>query len=293
MPMMGGYWPELGGYGPMKGACKGKKSGPYGFSGKGGGKSKGKPKGAASQEKPVVNPNQINPSKDMFDGGISFKNILQEKVSKQIHRPIQPGDLVYTCTRGKGGRHCTLGMPCLGEDQPPFESDQPDKDEKAAGQRAAAKALEALFPTVHAAVLEAYSGGEGSQVDPNGEPKGLLNRNVQLMISRPVEKTDVVYETKWRHDINGYHCIVRLNGLDGGSGTHVYESDLSGKFTDAKLAEKSAARQALAANAEAFDAAMAANDSKKAAEAAKAQKGFGKGFSKGKGKGFGKPFGKW
>jgi len=272
-----GGWPGGGGYAPMWGGCKGQKSGPYGFGGKGKDKGKGKGKsfGGPKEEKPVVNTNQINPSKEEFDGGINFKNIFQEKLSKQIHRPMATGDLVYTCSRVMGGKMCTLTTPCLGPDSAPFESDAPGKDEKVAGQRAAAQALAALFPEVYVAVQEAYGAGVGTAgdpppggVDPNGEPKGLLNRHVQLAIARPVEKADIVYETKWRHDLNGYHCILKINALrifqeDGGDGAQVHESELGGNFKDQKQAEKSAARQALEANATEFAVAQAAHEAKK------------------------------
>merc|ERR1719343_66717 len=107
-----------------------------------------------------------------------------------------------------------------------------------------------MFPDVYMAVLEAHAGagdgeGAGAAVDPNGEPKGLLNRHVQLAAGRPMATGDIVYETKWRYDINSYHTVVKLNALDGGDGSQVYESDVGGNFTDAKQSEKSAARQAL------------------------------------------------
>jgi len=279
----------------MWAGAKGQKSGPYGFGCKG--KGKGKSFGGPKEEKPVVNANQINPSKEEFDGGINFKNIFQEKLSKQIRRPMATGDLVYTCTRVQGGKLCTLTTPCLGPDSAPFESGEPGKDDKAASQRASAKALEALFPEVYVAVKEAYNAGVGTAgdqppggVDPAGEPKSLLNRQVQLALARPIEKADIVYETKWRHDLNGYHCVVKINALDGGDGTQAHESDLSGNFKDQKQAEKSAARQALETNATEFAAAQEAHEARKAVEAQKNSKGFGKGdFGKG---GFGKSFGK-
>lgn len=279
-----------------------KGSGPYG-GGKCKGKGKGKPKGkgfAPKTEKPMVNPNQINPGKEPFDGGISFKNIFQEKLSKQIRRPIQPGDLVYTCIRVKGGKTCSLTTPCMPE-TPPFETDMPGKDDKVAGQMAAAKALEALFPEVYQAVLEAHAAGSGAAgapsadgaaaaLDPMGEPKGLLNQFVQLTTGRPVAVGDVVYETQWRSDLRGYVSVVKLNALDGGAGTHAYASDLL-NCTDAKQAEKSAARKALEVHAAEFEAAKAVHEQKKVLESMKSSKGAGKSFGKGFGKSFGKGFG--
>lgn len=269
-----------GSYGPAtRCGCKG--GGPYG---KAFGKGK---KGAPKFEKPLVNPNQINPAKEPFDGGISFKNILQEKVAKKIHRPIQPGDVIYTCTKVKGGRSCTLTMSCLGEEHI-YESDQPGADEKQAGQIAASKALEALFPDVSAAVLEAHNaakeglaepGSIGAALDLEGEPKGLLNQRVQLCARRPLETGDIVYETKWQPVVQGYVSILTLNALDG----EIYESDLS-CCTDMKQAEKDAARKALEAHQEVFDLAMLEHEEKKMADDVKkkaknAQRGKGHGTS--------------
>jgi len=277
------------GYGPSKGFGGKGKSGPYGF-------GKGKGKGKPAEEKPMVNPNQINPGKEKFDGGISFKNIFQEKLSKQIHRPMGPGDLVYTCTRRKGGRSCVLTLPCMGPDQAPFECDGMGKDDKIAGQMAAAKALEALFPEVYAAVLEAYGNieaGAVAAVDPGGEPKGLLNRQVQVAAGRPLAAGDLAYATSWVHELKSYICTLKVNALEGGAELHTYESDISeGVFTDPKQAEKAAARACLDANEEVFAAAAAVHESKKQMDPKKNQ-GKGKNFGKSFGKGFGKSFGKY
>lgn len=246
------------GKGPM-GGC-----GPYG---KGKGKGKGPPK--PKEEKPLVNANQINPSKEPFDGGISFKNILQEKISKHIMRPIAPGDLTYACEKAPGGRKCTLTITVLGPEHV-YEADQLGKDDKQAGQIAASKALEAIFPDVCIMVMEAHASGQGvipaaqeggaaTTVDPQGEPKGLLNRYIQIAIGRPVATGDVVYETKWQG--TGYVCTVSLNAMDAGAGLHVYTSDLP-NCRDQKQAEKDAARKALEANAEEFETLSALHVSK-------------------------------
>merc|ERR1711963_912776 len=118
VPMYGMY---MGG-GPQR-------SGPYGK-----GKGKGwKSKGGPPKEKPLVNTNHINPAKEPLDGGISFKNILQEKVSAQTKRPIGPGDMIYEVQRMKGGKACTLTIPCLNIEEK-FQTDTPGKDDKQAGQ---------------------------------------------------------------------------------------------------------------------------------------------------------------
>lgn len=285
------------------------KAAPYG-KGKGFGAPYGKGKGKSmgpKVEKPMVNPAQINPTKEPFDGGISFKNMLQEKISKQIHRPISPGDLAYAVVRVKGGKTCTLTFPGLPEHaDKTYESDGAGKDEKQAGQMAASKALEELFPEVYLGAMEAHSAGIGAPphpvstpaaaapadggvtaVDPYGEPKGWLNRQVQLVCGRPLAKEDVVYETTWKPELGGYICVLKLNGIDEGTGLCVYESDAPTK--DQKQAEKSAARIAIEANKETFEAAKALHDSKKAVAGAN-NKGFGKGKSFGKN--FGKSFGK-
>lgn len=285
---------------------------PYGGGGGGGkGKGKGKTKGKdtmkgkpVNKEKPVVNVNQINASKEPMSGGISFKNIFQEKLSKQIHRPLLPGDVVYTCTRGQGGKLCTMTIPCLGEEHK-FESDLPAADDKQAGQIASSKALEVLFPDVYIAVLEAYNtakeelqGSAGATGDgttasaaTTGEPKSELNNRVLAVIGRPCTKEDVVYETKWDRAINGYVCTVKLNALDGGQGHEVYSSDLIG-CNDQKMAEKDAAKKALEANKARFDLALMDQEAKKAQKVPWGSKGKGKGkgfpgFGKGKGKGGG------
>lgn len=286
---------------------------PYGGSkgskGKGKGKDGGKGKKGKSkvpEAKPVVNPNQLNASKEAMSGGISFKNIFQEKLSKQIHRPIQPGDVVYTCTRVQGGRHCVLTLPCLGEGHT-YESDRPGTDEKMAGQIASSKALEALYPDVYEAVMEAYSsaraeveatqaiGGEVVKgTDPlTGEPKGELNNRVLAVIGRPCNKEDVIYDCKWDRNLNGYVCTLTLNALDGGAGTAVYTSDLVG-CNDSKLAEKDAAKKALEIHKDQFDEALREREEKKAQKARAEAKAKGKGktggfggFGKGKGKGGG------
>lgn len=272
-----------------------------GSKGKGKGKTKGKP---PPQEKPVVNMNQINANKDLMSGGVSFKNILQEKLSKHIHRPLQSDiDISYTYTRVKGGRMCTITLPCLGEGHS-YESDRPGNDEKMAGQIASSKALEGVFPEVYSAVMEAYNsakaeleagaaaGGEAEAAAAAAatEPKSELNRRINAFIKRPCSKEDVVYETQWDRAAHGYVCTLKLNCLDAGAGTEVYTSTILG-CRDQKLAEKDAAKKALEAKKAQFDQALLEQEEKKAKKMPWGGGGKGKGgfpgYGKGKGKGGG------
>jgi len=271
---------------------------PYGCKGKG--KGRGKFKGPKEQ-KPLVNPNHINPAKEPLNGGISFKNILQEQVSKRKATPILQGDIVYESTRIRGGRACTLLLPCLGQEHR-FETapDRPGTDEKQAGQMVAALALEALFPDVNIAVHEAHlQGAEAAlasgnadlenpetlgaspppvAVDLEGEPKGLLNSRVQIAVERQIVSGDIIYETTWNFAIRGYQCTLHVKALEPADdpGVQAYTAEVSGS-TDKRQSEKAAARLALEANRAVFEEAVEKREQKKAAEARKKAKGNSKG----------------
>lgn len=283
----------MSGFGPMfGGGCGGGFGGPYGKGkgfGKGKGKGFGKGGGGSTGPKPLVNPNQITPSKEAMDGGISFKNILQEKVAKLLNRAIMPGDFVYEVTRVAGGRQCTLTCPCLGPEHK-YEAPYAGNDDKHAGQLAASVALERVMPDVYIACLEAHKaaretgvseGATPQNIDPMGEPKGLLNGRLSLTIGRQLAIGDIVYTTAWDNMLHAYLSVLTIPCL--GDGTQVYTS-LPSDGKDDKSAEKSAARMALEANKIVFDDAAVRGAARKAATEQKNRgyKGLGKG-----GKGFG------
>lgn len=287
------------------------------------GKAKGKTKffKGPREEKPMVNPNHINPAKDPLNGGISFKNILQEQVSKRKGTPIIQGDIVYTTVKVKGGRAGDLLLPCLGTGEEfrfQTEPDKPGSDEKHANQIVASQALEALFPDVNIAVHEAHlsaaekaldpenctpDGTPSAAVDPEGEPKGLLNSRVQIAVNRPVMAGDIVYETTWNFHTRGYTSILRVKALEPSpflagaptaEGEEAVEAPVEDVLaqvftaeapnsTDKRQAEKAAARLALESNKVLFEEALAKREEKKAREArqkheaAQRHKGLGKG----------------
>mmetsp|Transcript_69782 Transcript_69782/g.112526 ORF Transcript_69782/g.112526 Transcript_69782/m.112526 type:complete len:329 (+) Transcript_69782:81-1067(+) len=80
------------------------------------------------------------------------------------------------------------------------------------------------------------------------DPKTELNQFLQKHCKRPVTKGDIVYTTS-KFGQSQFQTIVKLNCLDG----QEYAGHLS---PDQKGAEKSAAQQALAANADAVSSAL-------------------------------------
>jgi hypothetical protein len=225
-------------------------------------------------------------------------------VSKRKGSPIIQGDIIYTNARVRGGRACTLTLPCLGEgDEFKFETDSgsPGTDEKHASNIVASKALEALFADCNIAVHEAHlTAAEAAlnkldpenstpadpavpAVDPEGEPKGLLNSRVQVAVSRQICSGDITYDTNWNFVIRGYTCVLTVRALDAeNNGGQVFTADAPNS-TDKRVAEKAAARIALEANKPLFDEALEKREQKKAQEAKKKadqlarQKGCGKG----------------
>jgi len=232
-----------------------------------GGKGKGKGKGPRI-EKPVVNPNQLNPIKDPMDGGVSWKNILQEKIAKSLHRTIQPGDVNYTVDRVAGGKTCTISIPALGPEHV-YASTRPGRDDKHAGQFAAALALETLFPDVYAACFEAHTAAlstcaeTGGPIEAvgNSEPKGLLNGRLSLVIGRQLNPGDVNYDTQWNPMLGGYGSVLTVPCL-GDPSLVIYASDAQ-NIQDPKAAEKDAAKKCLDANRSLFDQAAMAGQAKK------------------------------
>lgn len=279
-----GWGPAFEGWGG--GGCR---FSPYGCKGKGKSKAKAKPK----EDTGLVNSTHINGTKEVMEGGINFKTLLQEHVSKRVHRPIAQGDIVYSCQRVRNGRVATISLPCLGVDEEggeehKYDGDVPATDEKKAGQAAASKALESLFPEVFLAALEAYdagvkackeaanavsttevaateadtaaASGSSAAMELGEDPKSALNNRVQLVMNRPVASGDIDYDTKWSWDLNTYVCRLKLMGVDGGE--IVYESEAT-NCTERKHAERDAARKALEANKSKFDDAIAEREKQK------------------------------
>mmetsp|Transcript_96369 Transcript_96369/g.171282 ORF Transcript_96369/g.171282 Transcript_96369/m.171282 type:complete len:348 (-) Transcript_96369:101-1144(-) len=89
----------------------------------------------------------------------------------------------------------------------------------------------------------------------NADPKTELNHFLQKHCKRPVTKTDIVF-TVQKFGPTQYQAIVKIACLDG----QEYASEVT---SDPKAAEKSAAEQALEANADLVSAAMAAPNAKK------------------------------
>jgi len=253
-----------------------------------GGKGK-KAKGKDRVEKAMVNPNQLNPVKDAMDGGISWKNILQEKIAKTLHRAIKPGDVHYNVDRAPGGKVCTVVVPALGPEHV-YPCSRPGRDDKHAGQIAAAGALEKLYPEVHAACFEAHATargtmfmdtgpGEGGAVRTmtgNCDPKGLLNGRLSMIVGRQLNPGDVNYDTQWNPMLNGFGSVLTVPCL--GDNSLIYASDAE-ELQDPKQAEKDAALKCLEANKSVFDAAAAMSAAKKERMAVrvKGYKGQGKG----------------
>lgn len=322
--------------------------GPYGkgwfkgFGGKGGkgwfkgkGKGRGKPHKPLfdSEGRPIVNSSHINPSKDPLDGGINFKTLLQEQVVKALHRPIAQGDIHYSSTRVRDGRHGALVIPCLGagEDgsERRWETDVPSSDEKKAGQVCASKAMEELFPELFLAALEAHgaralaaaanaqalaaaaeagldlaatmgvsaedlgalasvdaatTSGAASSVSCGEDPKSMLNTRLQLALGRPVAAGDIVYKTDWNYMNNTYECNLKIVGLSDVE--TVYVSDIP-NCMDKKAAERDAARKALEANVEHFEAAVAKREQEKVEKQARSKTGKGKTWGSGRDGGLG------
>lgn len=313
--------------------------GPYGkgwfksFKGKGG-KGRGKGKGKVhkplvdSDGRPIVNASHINPAKEPLDGGINFKTLLQEQVVKTLHRPIAQGDIQYSSTRVRDGRHGLLVIACLGTGESGserrWETDVPSADEKKAGQVCASKAMEELFPELFLAALEAHGaramvaaanakaaaaaaeeglelGGtvaediiaseDAAASTPSAastlfgeDPKSMLNTRLQLAMGRPVCAGDIVYKTDWNYINNTYECNLKIVGLSGGD--TVYVSDIP-NCLDRKAAERDAARKALEANAEHFEAAVAKREQEKLEKQARAKSIKAKATGGGRDGGFG------
>jgi len=252
---------------------------------------KGKGKGSKMKgpriEKPMVNPNQLNPIKDPMDGGISWKNILQEKIAKTLHRAIKPGDVHYMVDRVPGGKTCTVTVPALGPEHV-YPCTRLGRDDKHAGQFAAAGALEKLYPEVHVACFEAhaaargtmYSGGSGGEVvrtqTGNCDPKGLLNGRLSMIVGRQLNPGDVNYDTQWNPMLSGYGSVLTVPCL--GDASLIYASDAE-NLQDPKAAEKDAALKCLEANKGLFDQAAAQSAVKKERMAlrVKGYKGQGRG----------------
>merc|ERR1712050_416077 len=116
-------------------------------------------------------------------------------------------------------------------------------------------------------------GAAGAQpvVDPGGEPKSLLNTRVQLSIARSVVSGDIAYETMWKPEIRGFHCVLKVNALD-----QVFEAEVPHE-SDKKQSEKAAARVALEANRELFEHCCAAHEAKKMHVKGNSKGKFGKG----------------
>jgi len=253
--------------------------------GKGKGKKKGKNKGTG-EVKPMVNPNQLNPAKEPHDGGVNFKTMLQERIAKHLHRAIQPGDIDYSVNRAPGGKTATLTIIALGPEHV-YPCTRPGRDDKQAGQFAAAQAMEQLFPDLHVACFEAHAaaretmmagGGPGVEVVGNCEPKGLLNGRISLVVGRQLCPGDVNYATQWNPMLNGFGSVLTVPCL--GDASLVYASDEEG-LQDPKAAEKDAAKKCLEANKSLFDqaAALGAQKKERMAVRVKGYKGQGKGVA--------------
>eukprot|EP00747_Dinoflagellata_sp_TGD_P181921 gnl/TRDRNA2_/TRDRNA2_35932_c0_seq1.p1 gnl/TRDRNA2_/TRDRNA2_35932_c0~~gnl/TRDRNA2_/TRDRNA2_35932_c0_seq1.p1 ORF type:complete len:241 (-),score=58.22 gnl/TRDRNA2_/TRDRNA2_35932_c0_seq1:193-915(-) len=86
------------------------------------------------------------------------------------------------------------------------------------------------------------------------DPKSKLNQCLQKYMKKPISKNDIVYNTV-KHAV-GFQATVTLHCLQG----QMFAGELS---HDSKIAEKSAASQALAANQALFDSLPATTTTKK------------------------------
>eukprot|EP00429_Kryptoperidinium_foliaceum_P055674 CAMPEP_0176102154 /NCGR_PEP_ID=MMETSP0120_2-20121206/51239_1 /TAXON_ID=160619 /ORGANISM="Kryptoperidinium foliaceum, Strain CCMP 1326" /LENGTH=371 /DNA_ID=CAMNT_0017436211 /DNA_START=1 /DNA_END=1116 /DNA_ORIENTATION=+ len=162
---------------------------------------------------------------------IDYKGKLNQAIGKRFKRSLAKGDLIYTVVPVEGERtyNCSLMSPsCL---EAEYWNSEPAASKRAAEHGAAKAALEAEFPEVAAELgvanfasligqggIQAATTGKKRKApgDPGEDAKSQLMHSLQLLLGRPVLKTDIVYDVQPVQSLEGqaYQATVRFPEFD-------------------------------------------------------------------------------
>lgn len=200
-----------------------------------------------------------------------WKSKLMQAVSSSAKRSLTKGELVYTTEDAEGGGFVSH-LSTQGLLQGEYSSAEAQPSKRGAEHAAAKAAMEAEFALVYAGILQNPSGGKqnqlgtkrkrdgGDQVVPEPDVKSRLNHTVQLLLKRPLQKGDIIYDMTSPEGGSGFVAALRLPNHDPDT---TYEGQLSSSKQDA---ERSAAEAGLAALAEVLTPLEEEHRAKKAAK---------------------------
>mmetsp|Transcript_86213 Transcript_86213/g.248946 ORF Transcript_86213/g.248946 Transcript_86213/m.248946 type:complete len:365 (-) Transcript_86213:219-1313(-) len=163
--------------------------------------------------------------------GVDFKGKLNQAIGKRFKRSLAKGDLVYTVVPVDGEKtfNCSLMSPaCLGAE---YWNSEPASSKRAAEHGAAKAALQAEFPEVAAELgvasmasllgqggIPAATAGKKRKApgDSIEDGKSRLMHSLQLLLGRPVLKTDIIYDVEPVHSSEGqgFQATVRFPDFD-------------------------------------------------------------------------------
>jgi len=198
---------------------------------------------------------------------IDWKSKLIMYVSKRSKRSLTKGELEYLVEGQDGGYVAAISSQHLSDQY----TGEVLASKRLAEHSAAKNAVAAEFPDEYAALTGAPAwgagpvggGGKKRTLEETGpsDSKSKLSQAMQIILGRPVQKGDIVYDTKAVDESNingGYVSIVTIPTYDKDA---AYEGE---KGDGKKQAEQNAAGQLLAALQDHIAAAEEEHKAKKA-----------------------------
>lgn len=201
-----------------------------------------------------------------------WKSKLQELLTKKLLRSLTKGEVAFTVSEVPGGAGYTASC------QSPlfraaYAGDQPAASKRAAEHAAARAAILEEFPgeghdptaqkatqrTSGTSGRKRTRGGDGAGGGDGAEDaKSRLMHGLQMLLQRPLQKGDVVFDTQQPQEGHGYHAsLLALPTYDPKT---TYESEVA---ESKKAAEASAAERALTALHDLIAAAQEEHTAKK------------------------------